>query len=87
MMPIINPWLAMKAGKYLGELAAGAAEAEFREEQRRKEEQAKKKREKEMQKLKEKWAEEEYKRNNPHCTWMFNHFDFGNEWVYYKTLY
>lgn len=81
----------MKAGKYLAETWASVAESDLREERKQEEARAKERREKELKKLHEQFIREGEEREmrllNPHCTWLFNHFDIDKEYVFYKTLY
>ena len=86
-MTPVNPWLMMQAGKALAHIVEFSA----REEQERKKAQAKEQYEKEQQKLKKKMAREDEERKikmlNPQATWLFEHFNFGNKYILYKTLY
>lgn len=86
-MTMLNPWQIRMCGEYLASLHKAIVESDMREAERARKEAYRKEQERNRKRLEEKEAEEAYRRENPHATWLFEHFDFGHEYIYYKTLY
>ena len=83
MLPAIF-LLALRSNTYLFEIMSKALDTEYTDEGDAKEERARKKAEKKREKYEEEWK---LKQENPQCTWLFEHFDMGNKYIYYYTLY
>lgn len=83
----INLWQSRICGEYLASVHKAMVESDMREAERECQRVYQRELQKEERRIREKEEEEEIRRKDPHCTWMFNHFDYGNEWIYYKTLY
>lgn len=86
-MLIISPWQIKLIGKSLGSLLNEMVESDMRESAQQRKLAYEKEEEKIRKRIQQKEEEDEYKRKNPHATWMFNHFNFGEDYIFYKTLY